>query len=751
MAGLILLMAKRNKPTKASRKERRRQRKAEWELSPKARRTIGALVFFVIAAFSILSMVGAAGWVGGYWKTTMALGFGWGAALVPLLFFFAGYAAYQDEKPPRASVTFGIIILCISILGLLHGLYDVNGENREMAAAGVGGGYLGLLISLALIKAVGLIAAIVILLALAVGGVSLIADISLGELQKVFSHIIPRWKPRSHKQLTVNSPTPPATASASGAEVKPTEPPADSADEPELTVIDYDRKKTGKAVVIDNPTDWTLPPVDLLDGSFSQPTSGDIKKNAEIIEKTLANFGIDVEMAEVNIGPTVTQYTLKPAEGVKLSKILTLQNDLALALAAHPLRLEAPIPGRSLVGIEVPNKSIAVVRIREIIESETFQQNKGMLPIVLGRDVAGTPIATTLEKMPHLLIAGATGSGKSVCINALLMSLLYRKSPDELKLMLVDPKRVEMTSYKDIPHLITPVITDIKKTINALKWATVEMDKRLRLLSETGKRDIKSYNVSRTKERLPYIVICIDELADIMATAAAEVEGLVVRLAQMSRAVGIHLVLATQRPSVDVITGLIKANITSRVAFSVASQTDSRTILDCAGADKLLGNGDMLFTSAELSKPKRIQGAFVSEKEVENVCHFLKDQKEASYNDEVQDAVTQNTGNVGGEIYGEEDDPLLEDAKQEVIRMHKASASLLQRRLRIGYARAARLLDILEKQGVIGPADGAKPRDILVSPDNGAPDSFRPVDEVVPPLSETIDQENHGEDPYKEL
>ncbi len=460
-------------------------------------------------------------------------------------------------------------------------------------------------------------------------------------------------------------------------------------------------------------------PLNLLEISNEEASAGDVKLNKLLIEKTLNNFDIKVEMADVHIGPTVTQYTLKPAEGVKLSTILSLQNDLALALAAHPIRIEAPIPGKSLVGIEVPNQKIALVRLKEILASDEFKKRNSNLTIALGRDVMGKTAFADLGRMPHALVAGATGSGKTVMINSIILSLLYQNSPDDLKFILIDPKRVELTLYEDIPHLLSPTITSVPQTIHALRWAIGEMDRRFDILSKAKKRDIGSFNET-AEEKMPYIVIIIDELADLMSLAAQEIETCIIRLAQMSRAVGIHLILATQRPSVDVITGLIKANITTRLAFSVASMNDSRTILDFGGAEKLLGRGDMLFISPELSKPRRIQGAYVSDKELKRISEYLKNQIGiAEYEVDFHSPVATTNGNgssSAGEngLFGADNDELLLQAKEIVMRADKASASLLQRRLRIGYARAARLLDLLERDGIIGPPDGSKPREILI-------------------------------------
>jgi S-DNA-T family DNA segregation ATPase FtsK/SpoIIIE len=453
------------------------------------------------------------------------------------------------------------------------------------------------------------------------------------------------------------------------------------------------------------------------------PTSGDVKINQAIIKKTLQNFDIPVEMAEVNIGPTVTQYTFKPAEGVKLSKISGLSNDLSLALAAYPIRIEAPVPGRSLVGIEIPNRIRAKVRLRDLISNPIFQTSPANLNLILGRDVSGSAVYSDLAKMPHMLVAGSTGSGKTIFLNTLILSLIYRNSPEMMKFILVDPKRVEFPVYNDLPHLLAPVILDAHRAVNSLRWLISEMERRFQVLSAVKARDIISYNqqISDKSELLPYIVLVVDELADLMAAKGKEMEAGIVRLAQMSRAVGIHLVLATQRPSVEVITGLIKANITSRVTFQVASQVDSRTIIDMAGAEKLLGQGDMLFLSSELGKPRRIQGSYLSDKEVKRVANYIKSKNERSEDFAISDDFLNNQredsqrgldmqeGEFSGS-YGE--DALYEDAKRVVIESKKASASLLQRRLRIGYARAARLIDILEERGVVGPGEGAKPREV---------------------------------------
>lgn len=494
--------------------------------------------------------------------------------------------------------------------------------------------------------------------------------------------------------------------------------------------------EAGSALVSVSDPNWKSPSLELLEKKQNPADAGDVQHNAQIIKETLGEFSIDVEMEGANIGPKVTQYTLKPPSGVKLTRITALETNIALNLAAQSLRIEAPIPGQRAVGIEVPNRRAADVRIRGILESKQWNGSNEPLGFAIGKDISGDAVVGTLNKMPHLLVAGQTGSGKSVMINTLLTSLLYRNSPAQMKLILVDPKQVEMAPYEDIPHLLTPVITEPEKTISALKWAVNEMERRYKLLAEAKIKDIKTYNQSLAGSRgrkiavadedgeaeevdgaMPYIVIVIDELADLMMVAARDVESLIVRLAQKARAVGIHLVLATQRPSVDVITGLIKANVPARIAFTVASQVDSRTILDQIGAEKLLGQGDMLFKTADLPKPKRIQGAWVMDEEVMKITDHLRMQSAPQYNDDIvsQPVQLNGKGGVVMDYGGEGGDDMYQDALRVVIESRKASTSLLQRRLRIGYARAARIIEEMEEQGVIGAADGSRPRDVLVN------------------------------------
>ncbi len=460
---------------------------------------------------------------------------------------------------------------------------------------------------------------------------------------------------------------------------------------------------------------WEYPPLSLLtEAVTTKADRGDIKKNAGIIEKTLESFGVSARVVEVNLGPAVTQYALEIALGTKLSKVTALANDLALALAAPTgqIRIEAPIPGRSLVGVEVPNRSLEFVNLKRMLASDQFRKSKSKLNVALGLNVSGEPVIADIDKMPHILIAGSTGSGKSVCIHSFLTTMLFRASPSEVKFILVDPKRVELTQYNGIPHLLTPTIVDPKEVLSALNWSIKEMDRRYKLFAEVGVRNIGGYNELAGFAALPYIVIVIDELADIILFSPTSVEDAICRIAQMARATGIHLIVSTQRPSVDILTGLIKANISSRIAFNVSSQVDSRVIIDTPGAEKLLGRGDMLFIPPDQAKPSRIQGTFVSESEIKKLIDFLKKiGVSPGYTEEVTKTPTRAQLEKIEEV--EEKDDLFDDAVRTICNYDRASASLLQRRLKVGYARAARILDQLEKAGIIGPAEGSKAREVF--------------------------------------
>lgn len=677
-----------------------------FDISQETKNSIWGIVSFILAVLAILSFVGKAGWAGEGFNIFARSLFGWGFFIIPIAFILLGISFIKSiSRKIYFSAVFGTLLFVLAILATFYIFGSGNFDARLTQ-----GGYLGVVLGFPLLASVGFGASLIILLATVVIALLVSLNVPLYGLMtkneedevKLEDKVVIK---KGNEIVDPNRKQ----------EVRPmpVAKPAKAPEEKDFVIKNF---KKGK---------WTLPPLNMLHEDQEEAVTGDINASASIIKRTLSNFGIDVEMGEVSIGPTVTQFTMRPAVGVKLSKITTLNSDLSLALAAHPIRIEAPIPGKSLVGIEVPNKKVAIIGLRNMFDNEEFKKSKYYLPLALGRDVSGNPVYGGLEKMPHLLIAGATGTGKSVSINTILLSLLYKHSPEVLKFIMVDPKRVELTLYNDIPHLITPVITDNKKVIGALKWALSEMDRRYDILSKNGSKDILSYNtkISEKDEAvMPFIVVVIDELADLMASYGRDVEAAIVRLAQMSRAVGIHLLLSTQRPSVEVITGLIKANITSRVALQVASQIDSRTILDMAGAEKLLGKGDMLFLAGDVAKPRRLQGAMVTEKEVKDVVKFIKSQAENMDMETEGDlkvdfdaAAKSTTGGFSGD--GDAEDDMYSEAKEVVVLAGKASASLLQRRLRVGYARAARLLDILEEKGVIGPGDGAKAREVYHKPE----------------------------------
>lgn len=716
----------------------RKRKPYRWEEEDSTQRGLLVIALFGIAAIAFLSFIDAAGDLGVWVDRLFGWAFGWGRYVIPAILVVFGYVfLHPDRFEVRVVNYIGVVLFLLSGLALLHLNIPLRGI-MDAAQQGQGGGYVGLLLAYPLMQFAGIWVTIVVLIGLFIASWLIMFNMSLRELVRqvrVFGFLggVASWF-RSRLHARINGYTIASDDEPEDGEEGNGEGSASAASSETLQAEDNDAVFSSKEVATSEQVNeselqqgslmlspkrrryGTIDiPLNLLTDRNEKPTSGDIEANKEKIRLALENFGIPVEMGDVSVGPMVSQYTLKPAEGVKLTQITTLHNDIALALAAHPIRIEAPIPGKSLVGIEVPNKAIATVTLKEMLEHKHFKKRKDNLTLALGKDVGGKPYFTSLQHMPHLLIAGATGSGKSVCINSCILSLVYQNSPNDLRLVLVDPKRVELTMYNGIPHLLTPVITDVEKTVNALKWTVAEMDRRYELLSRAGKRNIESYNVvSEPEDRMPYIVFIIDELADLMSVAANSVEAAIVRLAQMSRAVGIHLILATQRPSVNVITGLIKANMPARIAFSVASLVDSRTILDFSGAEKLLGRGDMLYIDATLSKPKRVQGAFLDDKEIERVAEYLRTEHEPDYNDTVVEKVGSSSIPDMGAA-GDASDDLLDEAKKVIFEAGKASASLLQRRLRVGYARAARILDILEEQGFIGPADGAKPREILVT------------------------------------
>jgi len=717
----------------------------EFDFNPEISRGLLALFLFVLSALAILSFFNLAGVAGNFLDSLLSIGFGYVKYLFPLVMIFIGILLVKNfEDGFKLPKILGALLFFLSINSFVH-LQIEPSEMLTHAMQGYGGGLYGFWLSWILGSYVGYWGGMVIILAILVVSLIFILNTTLSDLV-LFGHKLIGLLFSPLTQLFSNKPKQEQIKfSIKGIHAKfEKEDEEDDDEENDKSFEDaveemkdkekrvFERKtfvpegeeneeikkpepaEPKSEIILSKPTsNYKFPGIDLLYSNKSKPTSGDIKSNAEIIKDTFFNFGIEVEMGEVRVGPTVTQYSLKPAKGIKLTRITTLSNDLSLALAAHPIRIEAPIPGKALVGIEVPNQKVAMVSLREILESPEYKTRKHHMMFALGKDVGGKVWFADLPKMPHLLIAGTTGSGKTVCVNTLILSLLFQNSPETLRFIMVDPKRVELTLYNGIPHLLTPVITDPAKMVAALKWTIGEMERRFDALAAAGNRDITSYNQTH-KEKMPYIVFVVDELADLMAMAASEVEAGIIRIAQMARAVGIHLVVATQRPSVDVITGLMKANIPARIAFSVASSIDSRTILDSPGAEKLLGRGDMLFLTAELSKPLRIQGAFVSEEEMKRVVSFVKTDTVPQYDE----SIIAKSGSLGGtsSMFGggsDDRDDLFNEARAVVVESGKASASLLQRRLKVGYARAARLLDELEEAGIVGPADGAKPREVF--------------------------------------
>lgn len=718
-----------------SRKKNRKNKKNNisknsFSLPSEVKQWIWAVLLILIAILIALSFFKKAGIAGEVFTKYLYILVGGTAFVAPLIFILAGFVfikTAREEKGKNEIIKPAVLAIILAISGLSGIMGIFNPEIRK-------GGWLGYILSWPFLKYFGFWASVFIFLAPVVisgfifwhylGSVKApkeekeeFGDLEekqeeieetprISIIKKIFA---PKFKVREiSPNISEEKQIEKQAAPVAKAEIKPV---------PGLKIA------------------YNSPPIDLLEKDHGAPTSGDIKVNSAIIKKTLQNFGIDVSMAEVNIGPTVTQYTLKPAEGIKLSKITGLNNDLSLALASHPIRIEAPVPGRALVGIEIPNKVRAQVRLRNLIDNPAFQKSSANLLLPLGKDVSGFPVYTDLTKMPHMLVAGSTGTGKTIFLNSLIMSLLYQpatftksSAPQNLRLILVDPKRVEFPVYSNLPHLLCPVIYNATQTVNALRWLTGEMERRFDVLAQARSRDIGGFNEKALKdgtEPLPFIVVIIDELADLMMAKGREIEAGIVRLAQMARAVGIHLVVATQRPSVEVITGLIKANITCRVTFQVASQVDSRTVLDCSGAEKLLGAGDLLYISAQVTKPKRVQGAYISEKEVRKVVSYIEENNKGSETEsemdeglikELERGGEDSEGGVASFYNGggdkSSDDSLYEEAKKVVIEAKKASASLLQRRLRLGYARAARLIDMLEERGVIGPGEGAKPREI---------------------------------------
>ena len=745
------------------RKKKKKQKEKFWRrifsnLKEETLESVWGVVFAVLALFLLFAALGKAGVAGATTYRALSILLGIGYFLLPLLFLIlAGLFWSAIHRSLSLSKFVGAIVAFFAGLGLIEALFAGKG------------GLIGNTLTKPLIALFDIYAAFFVLVGLLLIALLILFDsrLPLGWLS--FFTFARKKNPveedavyeasNEENEIDDESMEEEETASHEQGEKETGESSSDTPVEESdargglRKILSFGKHTNGGEspfADVARFSAYSPPPLSLLERDKGKPGVGDIKANANIIKRTLQNFGVTVEVDEIAIGPSVTRYALKPAEGVRLSKIISLQTNLELALAAHPVRIEAPIPGRSLVGVEVPNSAKATVGLGTLLSDNAFQTSDKPLLVALGKDISGNSHFADIAKMPHLLIAGATGSGKSVAIHALITSLVFRNSPQHLRFIMIDPKRVELTLYNSIPHLLTPVITDAKKTILALKWAAREMERRYSILEAESVRDISSYHSSilapafatlndsassSAKEEtglpevMPHLIIVIDELADIMQAYPRELEAAVVRLAQMSRAVGIHLILSTQRPSVNVITGLIKANIPARIALQVASQIDSRTILDGSGAEKLLGAGDMLYLSGDMSKPRRMQTAFISEQEVKKVVSYLRKQGAPEESEKIDFSVPESSSNIlfGADLEEEDgEDELYEEAREIVVHAGKASTSYLQRKLRIGYSRAARLMDILEERGVIGIADGSRPREVLArNPDAEKPESSK--------------------------
>jgi S-DNA-T family DNA segregation ATPase FtsK/SpoIIIE len=730
-------MKKKKKPVyrkKKSEKSLIEKPKFNFTLSDEVKKYVLSSLCFLLAIVFVFSFTNQAGFIGGGLKQFFFFLMGNVYYITPIILVVSGIMLLKEEEAFRAAKN-ALILSTIAFLLSASAMFSLgelkNSEvGFDITHAGAGG-WLGYIISWPMLKGFDFWVSFCVLVII----MSFSMVILLGPILKRKEEDDDEDEEEDEEEEKIEE-EPQKKSLVDLVKEIPPMPKRKEEEKPVSEIFGLNKKlKAFEEKKKENP-EYNYPSLDLLSSKKGVAEGGDIEYNSSIIKRTLQTFGIPVEMSEVNIGPTVTQYTLKPAEGIKLSKITTLQSDLALALASSTIRIEAPIPGRSLVGVEIPNKKRAVVGLREILDTEEFKQSPHSLLMALGKDVRGVSAFADLAEMPHLLVGGTTGSGKTICLNSIILSFLYRNSPEEMKLVLVDPKRVEFPVYSSLPHLLCPVIYDAQQTLVALKWLVGEMERRFTVLAAANSRDIGSYNSKMEKkgeDKLPYIVLIIDELADLMSVKGKEIESYVVRLAQMSRATGIHLILATQRPSVEVITGLIKANITSRIALKVGSLVDSRTILDSSGAEKLLGRGDMLLLTKEHAKPRRIQSPYISEQEIKKVATFIlsneqdveevkeeeggfietkEDEDENSLSKELARAM--ETKEVQMDSFFSKEDPLYEEAKRMVINSRKASASMLQRRLGVGYARAARLIDSLEERGIVGPAEGAKPREILV-------------------------------------
>lgn len=740
-------MKKANRKPKEDKKENRQ--------GVKSREVVGILLL-AFSVFSIIALyVNTAGWVGLSLRSILRICFGDLAVMFTLIFLLASFQIFRGKKwPPSLQRILGLFLLVLGITLVFHMLYHRGNqfpphliEEIAYGRKGEGAGVFGAVLLVLSYTAFGIQGSLVLVTTAVLLGLIFFFEISILDfVRNLMRHVrgsVVRWRQgqmdayrtwrAERKQKSESRPKKSPEGQKPKPEKKPKNKPKSKSEDKSEDKLDEKLKvkqpvkpaqkpeaeKISEPLVLNLPSRpgqgaYALPPTDLLKKAGTGAKKAEEGSQRELLEATFATFGIQAKVVNVSRGPVVTRYELQPAPGIKVSRITALADDLALALAAEDVRIEAPVPGKPVVGIEVPNKSTEAVLLRDVLESSEFSQHPSPVALALGKDIAGKPVIADLKKWLHVLVAGSTGSGKSVCLNAMIASLLFRTSPEDVKLLMVDPKRVELSVYDGIPHLISPVVTDPKKAAIALRWAVGEMERRYQLFADSAVRNIDMYleyakeaTPEEPRQHLPYIVIIVDELADLMMVAAAEVEDAICRLAQMARAAGMYLIIATQRPSVDVITGLIKANVPSRISFAVSSQVDSRTILDMGGAERLIGKGDMLYYPIGASKPVRAQGAWISDKEVENMVEFWKKQGEPNY----QEAVALEKVDLSmGEI---DEDELLPDAIRLVVENGQASISMLQRRFRIGYSRAARLIDVMEVRGIVGSYQGSKPRDVL--------------------------------------
>ncbi len=737
----------------------KRKKKKNQELKS----TIWVVALIVISILLAVLIYSESGYIGETLSPILGGLMGFIKYILPIGIFIVAISIACNKKDYAITklIEYGILLLCISVIlcvwQINAGNLNIDGEfwdgvknAYELGEENKGGGAIGSIVAILLVKLIGPIGTLILSAGIAIVLLIFILEIDVNEwiAEKVENikenrneHKQERKKQRNVKiqpqdesiledQITIDIPE---FKKKQDEDIhmtlnkKKEEPPTDYI-EANLFKQEKQQKeeKIKEVLTLDHTITvedehYEFPPIELLEKGPRTSKTGkkSVTETASKLQKTLYNFGVSAKVEKVSVGPSITRYELKPAEGVRVSKIAKLADDIALNLAAESIRIEAPIPGKQAVGIEVPNKENEMVHLRDIIDSDKFANSESKLTMALGKDVAGAEVVTDIAKMPHVLIAGSTGSGKSVCINTLITSIIYKSKPSEVKMVMIDPKVVELSVYNGIPHLLIPVVTDPKKAAGALDWAVQEMVKRYSLFAEKGVRDIKGYNAELEKEeggeKLPQIIIIIDELADLMMVAAKEVEDAICRLAQMARAAGMHLVIATQRPSVDVITGIIKANIPSRIAFAVSSGVDSRTILDMVGAEKLLGKGDMLFAPIGASKPQRIQGAFISDKEIEKIVDFLKANGEVTYNEDILEKI-ENSGKSDKELDKDDDeDERLMEAIEEVVQSGQASTSFIQKRLKVGYSRAGRIIDQMEKRGIVSGYAGSKPRQVLMS------------------------------------